>query len=120
MAFVKATLQNVSLPGKQPIPVMFNPTEYSVTTNMNYAEIPVPGLRVPLIQFVRGEAQVLSVELFLDNSDKGTSLKEDLKNLRDLVTINADLHAPPVCAFKWGDLNEFTGIVTGLTERFVL
>jgi hypothetical protein len=120
MGFVHATLQNISRANQPTVPVMFNPTEYSVTTNMNYAEIPVPGLRVPLIQFVRGEAQVLSVELFLDGTDKGKSLKEDLKNLRALVTIDSELHAPPVCQFKWGDIDEFSGTVTGFTEKFVI
>lgn len=120
MEFVHATLQNISKANQPLISVLFNPTEYSVTTNMNYAEIPVPGLRVPLIQFVRGETKVLTAELFLDRTDTGISLKEDLKALRDFVTIDSDLHAPPVCRFKWGDLDQFDGVVSGFNEKFVL
>lgn len=52
------------------IDVMFNPSDYSIMRNMNYAEIGVPGLAMPLLQFVRGESQVLNIELFLDSSDR--------------------------------------------------
>lgn len=73
MGLVKATLTNVSTTNAEegePVEVMFNPTEYSVTTNMSYADINVPGLRMPLLQFVRGQSRVMSVELFLDHSDR--------------------------------------------------
>ena len=52
------------------IDVMFNPTEYQITRNMSYAEIGVPGLAMPLLQFVRGESQQLTIELFIDSSDR--------------------------------------------------
>lgn len=120
MALVNASLTNISKPGEQPIKVMFNPTEYSITTNMSYADINVPGLRVPLVQFVRGEAKTLAVELYLDHSDTGISLKEELDKLRGFVTIDQDLHAPPVCRFKWGDVDQFDGVITGFSEKFVL
>lgn len=124
MALVRATLTNISWPEgdarRRVVSVMFNPTEYSITTNMSFADINVPGLRVPLIQFVRGEAKTLSAELFLDRTDTGVSLQEDLNALRGFVTINSDLHAPPVCRFKWGDVDQFDGVMTGFTERFLL
>ena len=52
------------------IDVMFNPTEYQITRNMSYAEIGVPGLSMPLLQFIRGESQQLTLELFIDSSDR--------------------------------------------------
>jgi hypothetical protein len=122
MTLVRANLTNISIPKnkRKPIVVMFNPTEYSITTNMSYADINVPGLRVPLVQFVRGEAKTLTAELFLDRTDTGQSLKDALDELRGFVTILKDLHAPPVCRFKWGDVDQFDGVVTGFTEKFVL
>lgn len=70
MSLAKATIKLLTRPGEPAIEVMFNPTEFSITRNMNYAEIGVPGLALPLLQFIRGEAQTLSLELFIDSSDR--------------------------------------------------
>jgi hypothetical protein len=120
MAFTRATIQNLSK-GTAPIEVKFNPTEYSISRNMNYAEVQVPGLKTPLLQFVRGESQTLSLELFLDTSDRTTQIgvEKDLAALQALITIDADLHAPPVIQFTWG-AQAFQGVVTSYTEKFVL
>jgi len=122
MALVRATLKNVSVDPPDPpdgIAVQFNPTEYSITRGANYAEIAVPGLRLPLLQFVRGEAQTLQVELLLDGSDERRSVADRLRMLRNFIAIDSDLHAPPVCEFAWGDTT-FQGVFTTLTERFTL
>lgn len=131
MNFTLATLKNASKNGPE-VPVKFNPSEYSISRNMSYAEIQVPGLTTPLLQFVRGEAQTLSLELFLDQSDRVSAgktaanqsdspkgIENDLAALRALVTIDKELHAPPVVQFGWGT-EKFQGVVTGYTEKFVL
>lgn len=117
MAFDKATLTNVSVEGAEPIKVMFNPKELTITTNMLYPDISVPGLKMPLLQFVRGEARTLSAELYLDQSDSGQSLADKLGELRSFVTIVNDLHAPPVCLFAWGD-TRFEGVMVEFSEKF--
>lgn len=117
MALVKARLRNVSREGQDPIEVMFNPDSYTITTNILYPDISVPGLRNPLLQFVRGEAQTLSVELFLDQSNTGVSLNEKLEALRAFVRVDSELHAPPVCQFSWGD-TLFSGVMSEFTEKF--
>src|SRR5581483_9716261 len=61
----------------------------------------------------------LTVDLFLDATDKRGTVEEDLEKLRRFVRIDGSLHAPPVCAFVWGDVN-FEGVVTGLRETFNL
>lgn len=122
MSLEPARLRNVSTDPPEPpegIPVMFNPTEYSISRRVNYAEIQVPGLQVPLLQFVRGESQTLQVELFLDGTDGRESVGEHLAHLRNFVTIDSHLHAPPVCEFSWGEIT-FQGVVTDLQERFAL
>jgi nucleoid-associated protein YgaU len=126
------------------ITVKFNPTEYSVVRNMNYADVAIPGLPTGVVQFVRGETQTLSLELYLDASDRvpdiaattaangaaelpaGGGVPEtvayrgieaDLVLLRLLVTIDSGLHAPPVVEFTWGNF-AFRGVATSFTERF--
>ena len=116
-SMANASLTNVSVENAEPVGVLFNPSELTITTNMLYPDISVPGLRTPLLQFVRGEARTLAAELFLDRSSSGQSLAEDLQRLRDFVTISGDLHAPPVCRFAWGDTG-FTGVVTEFMEKF--
>jgi hypothetical protein len=104
---------------KNVIEVMFNPTEYGIDRGAHYAELPVPGLKTPILQFVRGEAEVLNVELFLDGSTGRGSVEENLEALRRLVQIDGELHAPPVCAFEWGG-ERFVGVVTSLKEKYSL
>ena len=49
------------------ITVLFNPTEYSFERTNSYKATPVPGLGTPLLQFVNGESDQLSMDLFLDD-----------------------------------------------------
>jgi hypothetical protein len=125
VALEHATLTNVS---KQPpiqIPVQFNPTEYGIDRGAYFAQLDVPGLRTPLLQFVRGEPQLLSLELFLDGTDTRASFRPDdnvedrLKLLRQFVEIDPALHAPPVCLFQWLKVT-FTGVVTSFKEKYSL
>src|SRR4051794_29518076 len=49
------------------ITVLFNPTEYSFDRTNSYKATAVPGLGSPILQFVNGECDQLSMELFLDD-----------------------------------------------------
>src|SRR5271166_1510244 len=119
MTLAKATLTNVSVIPPVKTTGMFNPTDYGVDRGANYAELDVPGLKTPILQFIRGEAQTLSLALFLDGSDARQPVKAALEALRGFVRINSDLHSPPVCLFEWGDVH-FQGVVTSLREKFSL
>ncbi len=90
-----------------PMHVMFNPTELSLTKGSQLAEIGVPGLDMPLQQFVRGQTEKLTVRLFFDTTDSGMgpfarAVTEETDKFYSLVKIDPDLHAPPVCEFAWG------------------
>jgi nucleoid-associated protein YgaU len=119
MGLAKAKLWNVSVQNPTFTEVMFNPTDYGIDRGANYAELDVPGLKTPILQFVRGEAQTLSIALFLDGSDARKPVKDALKALRQFVCIDGELHSPPVCLFEWGDVR-FQGVVTSLKEKFSL
>jgi hypothetical protein len=119
MGLEKATLTNVSVTQPEVTKVMFNPTDYGIDRGANYAELDVPGLKTPILQFIRGEAQTLSLALFLDGSDARQPVKTALQALRKFVSIDKDLHSPPVCLFVWGDVH-FQGVVTSLKEKFSL
>lgn len=102
------------------IPFRFNPTEYQIQKSNNFAEIPIPGLESPPIQFVRGACEKLSAELLVDTSDTLKDVRVCYVNkLRDLLRLNADLHAPPIVRFVW-DTQIFIGVIESLNITYVL
>ena len=107
MALVHATLTDVShaagTPGATVVSVRFNPTDLSLDRGSHYASMPVPGLSMPVLQYIRGESDTLQLELFLDNTDLGKDIEDDLAQMQKFVTIRGDLHAPPVVEFAWGN-----------------
>ena len=119
MALTPATLTDVSHPNRTPVPVLFNPTDLSVDAGSHYASMPVPGLSMPILQYIRGESQVLNLELFLDRTDQGGDVQADIDNLLLLVTIDSELHSPPVVDFAWSTFR-FTGVVTSLRRKMTL
>ena len=86
--------------------VQFNPTELTLDKGAQIAEIAIPGLDSPLLQFVRGQNEKLSIDLFFDTTELGTgSDATSVTTLTDpvysLVKIEPAGHAPPVCTFVW-------------------
>src|SRR5215510_5016999 len=88
------------------IPVQFNPEEYTVSRDINYAQATIPGLSAPILQFVNGNMQTLEMELFLDTYEQhkvGSKVinqaQSDVRNLikqvSDLMAIDPTTHAPP-------------------------
>jgi hypothetical protein len=106
---LKATFQRVSADGTlgAPLSVNFNPTEYTLNKGAQIAEIAIPGLDSPILQFVRGQTETLSLDLFFDSTDSGMDdSAESVTTLTDqfyqLVKIDGQTHAPPICFFSWG------------------
>lgn len=122
--------------------VMFNPTDFTLTKASQLGEVAIPGLETPLQQFVRGQAEKLTVKLFFDGTDERTDdLASGVVDKTDrfyaLVKIDGETHAPPVCRFVWGpsfpgsqmppdqnrnNLNRgaFTGVVEQVQQEFTL
>lgn len=102
------------------IPLRFNPTEYQLQKNNNFAEVAIPGLESPPIQFVRGGCESLKAELLADTSDSLEDVRlKYTDKLRDLMRINTDLHAPPIVRLIWDD-QIFLGVVESLNITYVL
>jgi nucleoid-associated protein YgaU len=109
------------------IPVLFNPTEYSFDKSNSYKATPIPGLDSPILQFVNGECDQLSMELFLDDltdPEGPTSVRQKekdpvgkrLRDLSKLLEIDRDLHAPSPVRFNWGPL-EFPAVIEKLGRK---
>jgi len=106
-----------------PIKTQFNPDEYSLSKSNQFASIAIPGRNSPIIQFVKGEAQNLYLELFFDTYtfEGGKDVREQYtKKITDLLTINPDLHAPPICEVEWDGKLQFIGIIERVDTKFTM
>ncbi len=122
------------------IPVQYNPKELQFSKSAQIADINIPGLDSPLLQFVRGQAETLKLELFFDTTEDGmgdtaTSVTTETDRIYELIKIEPDRHAPPVCEFIWNDKfpgsdisaslgnqrrNEFQCLFTQVDQKFTL
>lgn len=114
------------------IDVQYNPPDYTVTKGAQIAEIGIPGLDSPVLQFIRGTNEQIAMKLFFDTTGDGSDVREKTQEFYRLVKIDPDLHAPPVCRLSWGKPLggwagpgspkevKFHGIVSDITQRFVL
>jgi nucleoid-associated protein YgaU len=115
-ALAKAEIHRLNpdgTPSGKSLAVQFNPTEYTLNKGAQLAEIPIPGLDTPILQFVRGQAETLTFDLFFDSTEKGTGAAAEPVTKKtdpfyDLVKIEGDRHAPPIVLFAWGG-NAFPG-----------
>lgn len=108
------------------ITVQFNPAEYSMAKAAQIAEIAIPGIDAPILQFVRGQTQTLTMELFFDTTQSGmgesgvvavTTLTEPVYQL---AQIQPKTHAPPRVTFFWGSGLSFRAIVDSVQQKFTL
>ncbi len=110
MTLVAAQFQRLTQsfgPAGDAIPCQFNPTEYTLNKAAQTAELAIPGLDSPVLQFVRGQAETLTADLFFDTTESGTGSRVKPVTVRtdrvyELVKIDPSTHAPPVTDFSWG------------------
>ena len=100
----------------QDIEVQYNPTEYSLDKGVTYGEVAIPGLDAPLQQFVRGNAEKLTLDLFFDTTEHGmghgaVSVTTETDKIYQLIKIEPERHAPPILTFVWS--NGFPGTSIG-------
>ena len=101
------------IPGSR-VDVQFNPSELSTSKGARIAEIAIPGIDSPILQFVRGENETVTLELFFDTTEDGTEANATpvttlTNQFYALVKMSGNEHAPPRCRFNWGE--EFPGLI---------
>lgn len=128
MALEKALITNTFTLEK--FPVLFNPEEYTLNKDINYAQSSIPGLSGPILQFVNGNLQTLEMELLVDTYEEHRAgsrvinrAGDDVRKLTDqivgLMAIDPDHHAPPILLFTWGSLN-FKCVLARVSQRFIM
>jgi hypothetical protein len=125
MPLEKAKLTNTNTGDS--VDVLFNPEEYTLAREINYAQAAIPGLSSPLIQFVNGALQTLEMELLVDTLEghpaagakAGSDVRGQTRKVVDLMNIDPKTHAPPIVLFAWGSLT-FTCVLARATQRFIM
>jgi hypothetical protein len=133
LALVKALIEILDRDAIDPsrgllpvIPVQFNPPELSFTKGAQIAEIAIPGLDSPILQFIRGQNEKLTLDLFYDTTTllKVTPAVTDVRlmtnSIYQLVKIQPRTHAPPRVRFIWGAGLQFKAIAESVTQKFTL
>jgi hypothetical protein len=105
--------------GGESIQVLFNPNKYSLEKGNTLAEIGVPGLGAPLLQFVHGNTRTLAMELFFDTYEARSDVRAYTDRIYGLLAINRDKHAPPICEFRWQSFH-FRGVLDRVSGSFDL
>lgn len=116
---------------REQIEVQFNPEEYIVNKDVNFAQTAVPGLSAPIIQFVNGNMQTLEMELLVDTYEEhrngsrvlnqaGEDVRTVTRTITGLMDIDPASHAPPVLIFTWGQDFSFTCVLARASQRFIL
>ena len=119
--FENAMLRIIQPPNDDPeIPLKFNPTSYQLQKANEFAEIAIPGLETPPLQYVRGGSETLSFDALLDTSDTLENVRDTYVNkLADLMKIKSESHAPPIVQFEW-ESELFMGVIASMTSNYVL
>ncbi len=133
MGLTKATIEVLDQAAIDPkrlprfLTVQFNPTEYTLSKGAQIAEIAIYGIDSPILQFIRGQNEKLTLDLFFDTTTNGKGLGEgadDVTALTDpfyqLVKIQPKTHAPPRIRFTWGKKLSFKAIVESVQRKFTL
>jgi nucleoid-associated protein YgaU len=106
----KLTFQRIDPEAKpygEPLSVMFNPTDLSFSRAAVYADIAIPGLALPISQFIRGEAETLGIELIFDGTEDGmdetaVGVTGMVHAFHQFVQIEGARHATPLVRVSWG------------------
>lgn len=117
MALEKATILNTETNDK--LTVRFNPEEYSLNRDNNFAQAAVPGRSSPLLQFTHGNLRTLEMELLFDTYEQLRDVRRETTKLTRLLDINPETHAPPVLLFIWGSLR-FQCVLARANQKFIL
>jgi nucleoid-associated protein YgaU len=113
-----------------PFEAAFNPTEYSVERETSFAEVAIPGLNAPVLQYVRGNGDKTNVEMFFDITDlmvdgqvsDGSSIFTSYISVLELLMLqDPTLHAPPRVQLTWGSMMiQSSCVATSLAVTYTL
>lgn len=124
MALAKAQIKNLFTGEK--FQVIFNPEEYTLNKDNNFASQTIPGLGSPLLQFVNGNLRTLEMILLFDTYLPLTTearpirdVREETQKVVDLLKIDGNFHAPPLLEVSWASLF-FRCVLARVSQQFIM
>jgi hypothetical protein len=104
------------------IEAQYNPAELTLDKAAQIGEQAIPGLDSPLLQFVRGQTQKLTVELTLDQASAsgGPSVQARMGSLHQLAKVQPRTHAAPRVLVTWGGGVSFKGVAESVQRKLTL
>lgn len=106
----------------EPIPVRFNPEDYTVTSSPEIKKSTILGVNGEHIQFLSGGGSVLSMVLHYDTYNspmRATDVRTLTFPLTKLVKMDGEKHQPPLVTFVYGSFI-FKGMVTKADQKFTM
>ena len=100
-------------------PVMYNPEELHLEQGNTFAEVGVPGLNAPPVQYVRGKARAVTMDLFFDTYEQGEDVRTRTAPIVGLLAKSPLTQAPPVLLFSMGRF-QFQCVLVDAGQRFTM
>ncbi len=113
----KALIVNTAT-GEQ-IAVMYNPEEFKLDQGNQFAEIGIPGLAAPPVQYVRGKSRTLTMDLFFDTYESAQDVRTFTGRIVGLLDKLPDTLAPPVLLFSMGQF-QFECVLVDVNQRYTM
>ena len=109
------------------VEALFNPTEITINKTAAWRLKPKPESDTSTAQFTHGEPATLSINLFFDTYEDGSSVRDHTDKIFKLTTIeeHGNLHRPPLCRIQWGsfdisDAYQCEWVLQSLNESYSL
>jgi nucleoid-associated protein YgaU len=122
----KAPRGAATVNGKSRITCKFNPKEYTIQKSAAWKRDNRPGVTTTSMpQFTGSEPRSLSLEIFLDETDKGGDVSKDVETLFGCLvpletTLSAQKPSPPFVQFGWGTTVLFTAFLKSVSAKYTL
>lgn len=113
----KALLVNTTTGDR--FPVMYNPEQFKLEQGNNFAEIGIPGLNAPPVQYVRGKARAVTMDLFFDSYETGADVRTHTAPIVGLLDRSPQTQAPPVLLFSMGRF-QFQCVLVDAGQSFTM
>lgn len=112
----------------QPIPVQFNPSQYTITDSAAYSQRERRKEDEPSVNYNGAVLSTLNVQLIFNSAvfpsidsavhavgnflrgEQDADITETIDKISELTRIDGEEHKPPFCVFVWGSL-QFAGYV---------
>ncbi|GHO90345.1 peptidoglycan-binding protein [Reticulibacter mediterranei] len=101
------------------ITVMYNPEEFKLDQGNNFAEVGIPGLNAPPIQYIRGRLRTLTMDLFFDTYESQQDVRLRSGQIVNLLNTLPQTQAPPVLLFTMGRFS-FECVLVDAGQRFTM